>query len=1063
MRSLILFALAFALARLTGTSQTCYPAGIVFTSQMEVDNFIIDNPTCTHIGGNVVIDGPVTDLLGLANITEIDGGIYILQVSLTNFNGLQSLTSVGEAIELEGITDVTALSSLSNVGSFILDDMLAATGGADVINQIVHLGDFIIDVESEATTLDIFHSLESVELFDIENNDALISLQGFENVTYIGTFIVSFDQSLEQLPDFGNLDSIYSIEINNAEQLLQVPSFGNATWAHDIKVLLNTALVNLDGWQHFTTVEDRLQVSHGDNMIDFTGLNNITSVGGNAYFGYSVNQLSMNGLNNLTSVGGNFSMNLFENMVSLHGLESLQYVGGDFTLNDTYQLTDISALQYPLTIDGYLTVTSNHLLSNCNAEAVCSKISVDPLNVEIALNAAGCETIEEVAAACALSSVQGNVFVDFNCNELFENPDVMLAHRTIFNQDNFPIAITNAAGAFTTYLPDNATTSLHILPYVGYTTSDASFTTTDVAEAFTNVNVTLCPEGNFHNTAITISAYSMPVPGMTNSYHVIVSNYGIWDENPVVKFNFSDMPGASIVDADGGTITGNTITWNVSGLFPFTQVEFDVVVSVDPETLLDTPYLPKATVTITPAEIDDTDNEYIFPQVVVSSYDPNDKTVHRSEVNFLEVQVEEAVALDYTIRFQNTGTSAAININIVDTIETDLDLGTFEMLSASHDYTIEFEDNHITWLFENINLADSLSNEPASHGYVQFRIYTKPNLLITDTLENAASIIFDFNEPVITNTAVTTFYQCPLNLAIIGDSSICEDEDLSFSSSIAGYDHYSWIVDGQPYSTEESITITDPTPGNHGIALLTSNAECLFSQIILAQVDTPAAVELVYDEAIACNSASIVAVNNGDVTWTLDGEAFSSSDGIVATESGLYHVDVTNACGSASAEVNMTIGYGPLTLSIINNSGTLESSQEGTGYQWFLDGIAIDGAMSATYVPTETGDYSLQVFFDEPCELTSDYLHIIIGMDELLQSSFTLSPNPASSNGSFIINGNFTEMSSLTIYDAVGALVQQGNLFQGKNEISTAHMAPGIYQVVIKINGKIHVAKLVIS
>ena len=57
--------------------------------------------------------------------------------------------------------------------------------------------------------------------------------------------------------------------------------------------------------------------------------------------------------------------------------------------------------------------------------------------------------------------------------------------------------------------------------------------------------------------------------------------------------------------------------------------------------------------------------------------------------------------------------------------------------------------------FPNINLADSNSNEPASHGYVQYKIKMKNNLNGGMQINNTAYIYFDFNTPVATNRVVS--------------------------------------------------------------------------------------------------------------------------------------------------------------------------------------------------------------------------------------------------------------------------------------------------------------------
>ena len=53
-------------------------------------------------------------------------------------------------------------------------------------------------------------------------------------------------------------------------------------------------------------------------------------------------------------------------------------------------------------------------------------------------------------------------------------------------------------------------------------------------------------------------------------------------------------------------------------------------------------------------------------------------------------------------------------------------------------------------------VPDSNINEAASHGFVQFKIAQDQDLPNGTILENQASIFFDFNEAIITNTAFHT-------------------------------------------------------------------------------------------------------------------------------------------------------------------------------------------------------------------------------------------------------------------------------------------------------------------
>lgn len=143
-------------------------------------------------------------------------------------------------------------------------------------------------------------------------------------------------------------------------------------------------------------------------------------------------------------------------------------------------------------------------------------------------------------------------------------------------------------------------------------------------------------------------------------------------------------------------------------------------------------------------------------QVVLASYDPNDKAVVPQGL-FTQHFIDTTDVLEYTIRFQNTGTAPAINIIVTDTISEFLDVSKFHHMSSSHPCTVDIlYSNIIRWTFTNIMLADSTNNEPESHGYIKFKINQVPGNDFGDLITNNAAIFFDYNLPVITNTVFNT-------------------------------------------------------------------------------------------------------------------------------------------------------------------------------------------------------------------------------------------------------------------------------------------------------------------
>lgn len=157
---------------------------------------------------------------------------------------------------------------------------------------------------------------------------------------------------------------------------------------------------------------------------------------------------------------------------------------------------------------------------------------------------------------------------------------------------------------------------------------------------------------------------------------------------------------------------------------------------------------------------------YSAQNTISGSYDPNDKAATPS---LTPQQVLAGKYINYTIRFQNTGTDTAFNIVITDTLSNLLQAGTLEILNTSYPCNVTVKDNRVAFEFLNILLPDSNINEAASHGFVTFRIKPQPTAAGNGTIiNNKAAIYFDYNAAVITNTAITNikepFITVPLKL-----------------------------------------------------------------------------------------------------------------------------------------------------------------------------------------------------------------------------------------------------------------------------------------------------------
>jgi uncharacterized repeat protein (TIGR01451 family) len=150
------------------------------------------------------------------------------------------------------------------------------------------------------------------------------------------------------------------------------------------------------------------------------------------------------------------------------------------------------------------------------------------------------------------------------------------------------------------------------------------------------------------------------------------------------------------------------------------------------------------------------ENNYVCDTTIVTTpIDPNDKTalpLGFGPLNF----IQKNDSLVYRINFQNVGTAPAFDVIVVDTIDSDLDLATFELIDFSHPHTLSQDDREVKWTFTNIQLPDSLSDEPNSHGYITYKIWQNSELSPGTEIRNSAWIKFDYEPWIETNEVLRT-------------------------------------------------------------------------------------------------------------------------------------------------------------------------------------------------------------------------------------------------------------------------------------------------------------------
>lgn len=258
-------------------------------------------------------------------------------------------------------------------------------------------------------------------------------------------------------------------------------------------------------------------------------------------------------------------------------------------------------------------------------------------------------------------------------------------------------------------------------------------------------------------------------PGFNAKYKLVYKNKGNQTLSGEVLFYFDDLVTDFIsASIEPNNINGDYLTWSYLNLKPFETRTIDLVFNINSP--METPAvndgdLLSYAATISPVENDSTvlDNGFPLRQRVVNSLDPNDITCLQGDVVTPDKIGEY---LHYTINFENIGTASAINIVVKDIIDTEkFDVSTFQMIDASHEVVTKITNNKVEFIHEGIELGAK------EKGYVVFKIKTLKTLVENDTVLQNADIYFDYNFPIATNDAETTF-QILSNTDFAIDSSI---------------------------------------------------------------------------------------------------------------------------------------------------------------------------------------------------------------------------------------------------------------------------------------------------
>lgn len=361
----------------------------------------------------------------------------------------------------------------------------------------------------------------------------------------------------------------------------------------------------------------------------------------------------------------------------------------------------------------------------------------------------------------------GTVFFDYAKDGIFDQgTDIVVPGQKVLDTVRNIWAVTNSYGQYTFY-NDATDTSAFRQELESFAVST---TANPQVAAFADFNSPL-PDFGFWKSyvpdvGVTIVS-GVPVCNRDFKVHVYLRNKSLFTTTGHFTLSYTDLITLVGSSMPFSQQTPGEVVFQDLSIPPFAVLDFTVQFTSPDFTAEGTPVLFQG--------IFDTDDSPFFGSTmdtVVCSYDPNDKNVEPTGEAYKDYSLIKD-PLRYTIRFQNEGSYRAFDITVIDTLDQYLDPSTFEVLASSHEVeTTVTADGIVTFIFRNIDLPARSEDSLGSQGFVVFTIQPDSTLVGIAEISNKASIYFDFNPPIVTNT---TEWHVTDNLALVSTEEIHGD------------------------------------------------------------------------------------------------------------------------------------------------------------------------------------------------------------------------------------------------------------------------------------------------
>ena len=759
-------------------------------------------PNLEYLGGwlNIYQNNLMTSISGFPKLDTIGGTVHIYLLpqlkSISIFPNLKVLSGEYFVQTNKKLETIINLDHLKVLGGLIIEsnDILSNVPEFPILEELN--GQVKITFNDKIKIVRLPHSIirmpGTIEFF---GNDILKSVTGFNNLTSIGgDFLFWLNSNIDTIAAFESLDSVGGeLYVELSQAISDFPRNNRFEFIGGDISLHQLNIVDLSCLQELDSIPGSLSISICHNMTSLLGIEDLISLGGLSLA--TLRKLpNLNDLENLTWLGGELSITNCDSLSNIDALEGITSIEGRLHFSSNDHLENIQGVrhidpenilaEYPGFND--IEIYNNPKLSVCNLPNICSAVRDYKRSFQIEQNAPGCDDVRELD--CKDYGFSGTVYFDSNQNKIQDINEHGVPGVKVTLQPGQRSVDTNEEGNFLVLASEEEAQVLKMESPENWllTTDSSQYTRLFFAGSASNSDLDfgISTDINKNDLSVNLSSDATRC-NETVTFYIRYQNSGTTPLKGRIKLVFND-------DVSYSTATQSPFNsqyqspnliyqWRFDTLQPFDFVDIKVYLRMPSQLHAGEVYDFNLIALIDSAGNEVIKDVFVYSPTIVCSFDPNDKIVTPPGVrqeNFTLLDEK----LTYTIRFQNTGNAHAVDITLLDTIDASMDLTTLKVVNSSFPVYTTIDGQAVMFFFENIWLPDSLSNESDSHGFVTYEISPINGMADFTEVKNEANIIFDFNDPILTNETLNTFVEEICNDRFFEiDTVICD------GTSYAGY------------------------------------------------------------------------------------------------------------------------------------------------------------------------------------------------------------------------------------------------------------------------------------